>query len=184
MTWFFPSTLIWYHTSKQIQHKQGPIKWHIYLCKYILTPPVLCSQQLSLWHSMNNQKLTLQTLQCLGCSKITDLWKSHISWLNSIRLISSNETQEFWKICCKHTKKAPTLTQRKIRLEEVIVVVKISDRVPSFFKITTLFHQTSVFMSKIWPPPFFFWRGEGGSWKLKPKPCFIKDDSSNYEHFC
>ena len=50
-----------------------------YPYKYILTPPVLCSQQLPVLHLMNNQKFTLQSLQRLGCSKFTDLWKSHIS---------------------------------------------------------------------------------------------------------
>ena len=45
----------------------------------------------------------------------------------------------------------------------MLVFIKISDRVPTFLKaITTLFYQTSPFMSKIWTPPSFARGGGGG----------------------
>ena len=54
--WFFAGTLIWYYTHTNThpytQHTQGPVDWHPY--KYIFTPPVMYSQQLSLLHWMNN----------------------------------------------------------------------------------------------------------------------------------
>ena len=63
--------------------------------KYILTPPVLCSQQLSVLHSMSNL------------------------------LISKTYFTEFYNVFAvyvkqaKHAKQLPTLTQTKIRLESV-----------------------------------------------------------------
>ena len=46
------SKLIWYHTHKHIQTQLtlGPIDWH----KNILTPPVMCSQQLPVLHRINH----------------------------------------------------------------------------------------------------------------------------------
>ena len=32
--WFFASTIIWYHTDKDIQHTQGPIEWHTHINIY------------------------------------------------------------------------------------------------------------------------------------------------------
>ena len=45
---FFSGTLIWYDTQKHTQHTQEPVDWHPY--EYILTPPVMCSQQLPFLH--------------------------------------------------------------------------------------------------------------------------------------
>ena len=60
MTWLFASTLFDLISYKQrhTTHTGGNIMTYSY--KYILMPPVLCSQQLSLLHLMNNQKVTLQ----------------------------------------------------------------------------------------------------------------------------
>ena len=41
------------HTSKDTQHKQGSRDWHNHV-NIILAPPVLCSQQLSELHCINN----------------------------------------------------------------------------------------------------------------------------------
>ena len=51
--------------------------------KYISTPPVMCSQQLSVIHWYR---------KCIFFSKITHLQKQYIYWLVAIRLSSSCET--------------------------------------------------------------------------------------------
>ena len=60
----FPSTLIWYHTQKQTHNTH----WDQH--KYILTPPVMCSQQLSVLHWINNSlisKILQRSLVSLLC---------------------------------------------------------------------------------------------------------------------
>ena len=71
----------WYNTNKDTQHTQGLI--HPY--KYILTPPAMCSQQLSVLFA-NIKSLPNGVPKCLCFSKITDLY---VCWLDSIRLTSS-----------------------------------------------------------------------------------------------
>ena len=67
----FAITLIWYHThTDTCAHRQdtkGPIEWHIDGC--ILIPPVICSQQISVLHWMNNSLKAKFTLQ--SCSKVS-----------------------------------------------------------------------------------------------------------------
>ena len=67
----FASTLIWYHThTDTFAHRQdtkGPIEWHT--DGYILIPPVICSQQISVLHWMNNSLKAKFTLQ--SCSKVS-----------------------------------------------------------------------------------------------------------------
>ena len=54
ITGFFASTLIWYHTHKQrhATHTRAKRLTHSY--KYILEPPLMCSQQLFVFHWINN----------------------------------------------------------------------------------------------------------------------------------
>ena len=67
MTCFFPTTLIWYHTS----HTGVNRLTHPY--KYILASPVICSQQLSVLHcSYKKFILFYKVSQCLCFLKITD----------------------------------------------------------------------------------------------------------------
>ena len=90
--WFFASTLIWYHTQTHT-HTHTHTQRHNTLrgqCtdthqhKYIFTPPVMCSQQLSLLHWMNNSLISkIYFPQCLFFSKIIDLQKSCIFWLDA-----------------------------------------------------------------------------------------------------
>ena len=54
--WFFAGTLIWYHIHKHTVHSEGSRLTHPY--KYILTPPVVCSQQLSVLHWLNNSLIS------------------------------------------------------------------------------------------------------------------------------
>ena len=44
---------------------------------------------------------------------------------------------------------------REISDSKVLVIIKISGRLPTFLKATTLFYQSSLFMSKIRTPLFF-----------------------------
>ena len=87
ITWFFASTLIWCHTNKQRHTAHTGTNRMTYAYKYILTPPVFCSQHLYVLHSMNNQKLTLQS------SLISWLFKNH--WLVEViyHLIRSNKVK-------------------------------------------------------------------------------------------
>ena len=75
----FASTLIWYHTQTNINRTHRTNR-RTRTYKYILTPPVMYTQQLTLLHVMKN------------FSKITHLLKSHICWVDSIRLTLSCET--------------------------------------------------------------------------------------------
>ena len=74
--------LLWFdftHSQTKIQHTQG--QWDKY--KYMLTHPVMCSQQLSVLRWMNNSLMSKMSLRCLCFSKITHLQKSDICWLGS-----------------------------------------------------------------------------------------------------
>ena len=71
MMWFFPSTLIWYYTG-HTAHTGDNRLTHPY--KYILTPPVMCLQQLTSLNEFPDMKnLLYRVPQCLCFSKITDL---------------------------------------------------------------------------------------------------------------
>ena len=62
----------------------------------ILTPPVLCSQQLSVLHWMNNSIIIINNSKIYFTEFHNGFafWKFLlICWLNSVRLSSSNETQ-------------------------------------------------------------------------------------------
>ena len=54
MTWFFAGTLIWHHKRKwwHTTHTGANRLRHSY--KYMLSPPAMCSKQLSVLHWMNN----------------------------------------------------------------------------------------------------------------------------------
>ena len=71
------------HTHKQRHKTHTGAKWLTHINKYILTQPVLCSQQPSVLHWTNNlliSKIYFRVTQCLCFSKITHLQKSHICW--------------------------------------------------------------------------------------------------------
>ena len=71
------------HTQRHITHSGGSRP--IYPFKHIFTPTVMCSQHLSLLYWMNNSLISKMYFpQCLFFSKI--IHKSHISWLDAIRL--------------------------------------------------------------------------------------------------
>ena len=60
---FFAGSLIWYHTHKQRHTTHTRVKRLTHPYKYILTPPVMCSQQLLVFHWIYNcwyQKFTSQ----------------------------------------------------------------------------------------------------------------------------
>ena len=92
---FLASTLIWYHTDTQTRHTahSGANKLtHSY--KSILTPPIMCSQQLCVLQWMNNSLISKNYFrQCICFLKFNLLLKSYICWLDSIRVSSSRETQ-------------------------------------------------------------------------------------------
>ena len=90
MTWFFASTLIGYHTNNKMKTTThiGPNRL-ICPSKYILTPPVLCSQQLSVLHSMNNRKFTSQN------STMSWLFKNHWPVEVAYQLIRFNKINVF-----------------------------------------------------------------------------------------
>ena len=63
MTWFL--LVHWPDIThrKHMQDTQGLIDWYTHIYEYILTPSVMCTQQLSVLHGMNNlliQKFTIQ----------------------------------------------------------------------------------------------------------------------------
>ena len=95
--WFIAGTLTWYHTHEHTHtqrytaHSGASRLTHPY--KYILTPPVMCSQQLSLLQWMNISPISIYFPQFLFLPKIIHLLKLHICWLDAIRLCSSCETQ-------------------------------------------------------------------------------------------
>ena len=75
---FFTGALIWYHTQTHAQHNQGSVNWHthriyIYTTCYVLTAATF-------------MKLIDYFPQCLLFSKIIQLQKSYICWLDAIRL--------------------------------------------------------------------------------------------------
>ena len=78
-----------YHTNKERYTAHTGINRMAYPRKYILIPPVLFSQQLSVLHSINNQKFTLQ------CSTMSWLFKNH--WLVEVtyHLIRFNKINLF-----------------------------------------------------------------------------------------
>ena len=92
----FSRTLIWYHTRKQIHTAHIGAKRLTH--KYILTTPLMCSQQLSaLNESLTDiRNLLYRDSQYLCFSKITDLQKSAICWLDSVRIVTSCETQRIF----------------------------------------------------------------------------------------
>ena len=84
-----------FHTHKQIHTaRTGASRLaHPY---NILTPPVLCSQQLSVLHWMNNSIIIINNSKIYFTEFHNGFafWKFLlICWLNSVRLSSSNETQ-------------------------------------------------------------------------------------------
>ena len=89
--------VLWYHTHTNKDTGRTRTNRLTHPCKYMLIPSVICSQQLSVLHWMNNlliQKIFLYRLpQCRCFSEISDNEKSHICWLDSIGLRSSHETQ-------------------------------------------------------------------------------------------
>ena len=81
------NTLIWCHrhTNKNIQGAHGPIDWnaHINIYKYILTAPVMCTQQVPVLHWMNNLIIIhlnnlRSTMQVFAFQKLLTC-RSHIS---------------------------------------------------------------------------------------------------------
>ena len=95
--WFFAGTLIWYHirththTQRHMAHWGASRLTHPY--KYIFTPAVMCSQQLSLLHWMDNSLISKSYFpQFIFFSTIIHLQRSYICWVDAIRLGSSNNT--------------------------------------------------------------------------------------------
>ena len=126
-------------------------------CRYILTPPDLCSQKLCVFHSMNHLLISKN----LQSSTMSLLFKNH--WLVEVTylLIRFNKINFFlWNT--KNSDRYVINTQKKHQhsLKErwgckVLLIMKISGRVPPFFKTITLFCQPTLFISKIWSNPFW-----------------------------
>ena len=116
------------HTQRHTTHSQASRPTHPF--KYTFTPTVMCSQQLSLLHWMNNS-VTSKTYfpQCFFFSKIIHLQKS--CWLDAIRLDSSCET--FFKITPYFIKPPPFMKKIWIYLNT-----------PPFSKMLKI--QTSLFI--------------------------------------
>ena len=123
---------------------------HPYKC--ILTPPVICSQQLSVLHGMNNSLISkIYFPQCHFFSKSTP---AKVKYLLIRFLSSSCETQiiliEMVQIIKKHTQK------KKLRERQHwkgLVSLKISN-IPPFLKQPRYFINLCLFMRKIWTPHF------------------------------
>ena len=131
----FASTLIWYHTqtNTHIVHTRTNRLIH----KYILTATVMGSQQLSI---TDIKTLFYQSQQYLP--------KSHICWLDSIRLSPSCETQDIDRICENEQK-----THKSQRWHwKGLVSLKISDN--PYCRTNHQFYQPFPFMGKIWTPFF------------------------------
>ena len=155
MTWLLPS--LWFDTKSTDKHTestQGPIYLHTH--KYILAPPVMCTQKLPVLQWMNNiltQRLMLQR------STTSFLFKSYsllkvihlLIGFNKTKSLLWNNQKHWWKWFNAHTH----ITHRK--KDEVLV--SVSD--PSLFvvKFWSL-HQSPTCLGKFW--------------KLKP-PLFMKD---------
>ena len=89
---FFPGTLVWYHTDTDTKTTHSGANKLTHPCKYILTSPVMCSQQLFVLHWMNNSLISKICFpQCFCFLKVTS--RSHMCWLDSIKVSSSHETQ-------------------------------------------------------------------------------------------
>lgn len=84
------SDLISQTQTKTKTQDTGHTGTNIHTHKYILTPPVMCPQQLPGLHWMNNFLIPKFTWgpQCFNCSK-----KSYICWFDSTGLSPSFETQ-------------------------------------------------------------------------------------------
>ena len=97
--WFnIAHTYIHRERNKDTQQAKGPKGWHthIYIYIYIMTTfyvltVAICVTLKKWFPDINNLHYRLS--RCLCFSKITDLYKSHTCWLDSIRLSSSHETQ-------------------------------------------------------------------------------------------
>ena len=146
----FASTLIWYHTqtNTHIVHTRTNRLIH----KYILTATVMGSQQLSI---TDIKTLFYQSQQYLP--------KSHICWLDSIRLSPSCETQDIDRICENEQK-----THKSQRWHwKGLVSLKISDN--PYCRTNPQFYQPFPFMGKIFlvkikklEPPFSLYKEESG----------------------
>ena len=99
MPWFF--VVLWFdikytntYTNEGTQHTQGLIDGHIY---FMLTPPVMCSQQLSVFHLMNNLLISkIYITQCFWLSSTMSLLCKNY-WLveTTYLLIRFNKTKFF-----------------------------------------------------------------------------------------
>ena len=90
--WFF----CWYsdlilQTQRHPAHSGASRLTHPY--KYIFRTTVTCSQQLSLLHWMNNSLIPKNFSTIPFSVQKLFTYKSHICWLDAIRLGSSCETQ-------------------------------------------------------------------------------------------
>ena len=74
MTCFFAIILTWYHTNKRRHTAHTGANRMTYPYKYILTPPILCSEQLSVLHSMN--KLLTSKINFTGFYNVLAVHKS------------------------------------------------------------------------------------------------------------
>ena len=86
MTWVL--LVPWFditHAEKRTKNTQGPIDWQK-TYKYLLTPPVMCTQQLPVWHWMNNMPIEKFTLQR---SKMFLLFKYYWLWSRIFGRISN-----------------------------------------------------------------------------------------------
>ena len=121
----FVSILIWYHIHRQT-HKGGTeTNWLTHIYEYILTPPVMCTQQLLALHWMNDlliQNFTLQMsamyLLLKNCSLAELIYllirfKKTMSFLWNTRNIDRNCVNE------QGTHTHTSHTERKITLERV-----------------------------------------------------------------
>ena len=112
--WFFAGALIWYHTHKDTQHTRASRPTHPY--KYIFAPSVMCLQQPTLLHLMDNLMISKNYFpRCYFFLIIIHLQRSYIFWLDAIRLGSSNNTG----VSKRNTHTYTPNIQRKITLERV-----------------------------------------------------------------
>ena len=74
MTCFFAIILTWYHTNTRRLTAHTGANRMTYPYKYILTPPILCSEQLSVLHSMN--KLLTSKINFTGFYNVLAVHKS------------------------------------------------------------------------------------------------------------
>ena len=85
-----PSLLPWWSRHTHKAHTGASRLTHLY--KHIYTP-VMCSQQLSLLHWMDNSLISKSYFRrCLFFSRIIHLQRSYICWVDAIRLGSANNT--------------------------------------------------------------------------------------------